>query len=136
MRKWEYYEYIVDIGVCGYGLMLEEVFEVVVFGFFDVMVNVKKVEFKECREVEVEEEDFEVFLYSFFEEFLVFYDMEGLVFGDVKVWIEKIENGYKFKVKVCGEVFNLEKYELKEEVKVIMYYDMKIEKFFDGRWMV
>lgn len=91
MRKWEHYEHTADIGVRGYGSTLEEAFEAVALGLFDVMVNVKKVEPKECREVEVEEEDLEALLYSFLEELLVLHDMEGLVFGDVKVRIEDRE---------------------------------------------
>ncbi|WP_297479621.1 archease, partial [Thermococcus sp.] len=65
---------------------------------------------------------------------LVLHDMEGLVFGDVKVEIEKTEDGYKLKAKACGEALS-EKHEPKEEVKAITYHDMKIEKLPDGRWM-
>jgi SHS2 domain-containing protein len=136
MRKWEHYEHTADIGVRGYGSTLEEAFEAVALGLFDVMVDVRKVEPKECREVEVEEEDLEALLYSFLEELLVLHDMEGLVFGDVKVQIEKTENSYKLKAKACGEVLDPEKHEPKEEVKAITYHDMRIEKLPDGRWMV
>ncbi len=62
--------------------------------------------------------------------------MEGLVFGgDVKVGIEKTENGYKLKAKACGEPLDPEKHGPKEEVKAITYHDMKIERLPDGRWM-
>ncbi|WP_297535339.1 archease [Thermococcus sp.] len=135
MRTWEHYEHTADIGVRGYGSTLEEAFEAVALGLFDVMVDVRKVEPGECREVEVEEEDLEALLYSFLEELLVLHDMEGLVFGDVRVRIEKTENGYRLKAKACGEPLDYEKHEPKEEVKAITYHDMRIEKLPDGRWM-
>ena len=134
MRTWEHYEHTADIGVRGYGSTLEEAFEAVALALFDVMVDVRKVEPKECREVEVEEEDLEALLYSFLEELLVLHDVEGLVFGDVKVEIEKTENGYRLKARACGEPLS-EKHEPKEEVKAITYHEMEIKQLPDGRWM-
>ncbi|NJF24590.1 archease [Thermococcus sp. Bubb.Bath] len=135
MRKWEHYEHTADIGVRGFGSTLEEAFEAVALGLFDVMVDVGKVEPRECRGVEAEEEDLEALLYSFLEELLVLHDMEGLVFGDVKVSIEKTKDGYKLKAKACGEPLNLEKHNPKEEVKAITYHEMEIKRLPDGRWM-
>lgn len=135
MRKWEHYEHTADMGVRGYGSTLEEAFEAVALGLFDVMVNVKKVKPRECREVEVEGEDLEALLYSFLEELLVLHDMERLVFGDVKVEMEKTDNGYRLKAKACGEVLDYERHEPKEEVKAITYHEMGIERLPDGRWM-
>jgi len=135
MRKWEHYEHAADVGIRGYGSTLEEAFEAVALALFDVMVDVRRVESRECREVEVEEEDLEALLYSFLEELLVLHDMEGLVFGDVKVGIWTTENGYRLKAKACGEPLDYDRHEPKEEVKAITYHDMKIEQLPDGRWM-
>ncbi len=44
MREWEHYEHTADIGVRGYGSTLEEAFEAVALGLFDVMVDVREVE--------------------------------------------------------------------------------------------
>jgi SHS2 domain-containing protein len=134
MRKWEHYEHTADMGVRGFGSTLEEAFEAVALGLFDVMVDVGKVEPRECREVEVEEEDLEALLYSFLEELLVLYDMEGIVFGDVKVRIEKTDNGYRLRARACGEPLNLKKHNPKEEVKAITYHEMEIKRLPDGRW--
>jgi len=135
MRTWEHYEHTADIGIRGYGSTLEEAFEAVALALFDVMVDVRKVENKDCREVEVEGEDLMALLYNFLEELLVLHDMEGLVFGDVKVEIEETEGGYRLRAKACGEPLDCEKHEPKEEVKAITYHDMEIEKLPDGRWM-
>ncbi len=134
MRTWEHYEHTADVGVKGYGSTLEEAFEAVALGLFDVMVNVRKIELRECREVEVEEEDLEGLLYSFLEELLFIYDTEGLVFGQVKVKIERKGGRYRLHAKACGEPLS-ERHEPKEEVKAITYHDMKIEKLTDGKWM-
>jgi len=135
MRKWEHYEHTADVGIRGYGESLEEAFEAVALALFDVMVDVRKVESKECRQVEVEGEDMMALLYNFLEELLVLHDMEGLVFGDVDVEIEKTTEGYRLKAKACGEPLDYEKHEPKEEVKAITYHEMKIERLPDGRWM-
>ncbi|NPA47397.1 MAG: archease [Thermococci archaeon] len=135
MRAWEHYEHTADVGVRGYGSTLEEAFEAVALGLFDVMVNVERVEPRECRAVEVEEEDLEALLYSFLEELLVLHDMEGLVFGDVEVEIEEKGDGYRLRAKACGEPLDPGRHEPKEEVKAITYHDMRIEKLPDGRWM-
>jgi len=135
MREWEHYEHTADIGIRGYGSTLEEAFEAVALALFDVMVDVRKVEPKECREVEVEGEDLMALLYNFLEELLILHDMEGLVFGDVKVEIEKGGEGYKLKAKACGEPLDYGKHEPKEEVKAITYHEMEIKQLPDGRWM-
>ena len=134
MREWEHYEHTADIGIRGYGSTLEEAFEAVALALFDVMVDVRKVEAKECREVEVEGEDLEALLYNFLEELLVLHDTEGLVFGDFRVEIEKGREGYRLKAKACGEPLS-EKHEPKEEVKAITYHEMEIRQLPDGRWM-
>ncbi|GAB6102004.1 archease [Thermococcus atlanticus] len=135
MRTWEHYEHTADVGIRGYGETLEEAFENVAVALFDVMVDVRKVEGKECREVEAEGEDLMALLYSFLEELLILHDTEGVVFSDFEVRIEKTPDGYRLKAKACGEPLDYEKHGPKEEVKAITYHDMKIEQLPDGKWM-
>ncbi|BAA30646.1 archease [Pyrococcus horikoshii] len=135
MKKWEHYEHTADIGIRGYGDSLEEAFEAVAIALFDVMVNVNKVEKKEVREIEVEAEDLEALLYSFLEELLVIHDIEGLVFRDFEVKIERVNGKYRLRAKAYGEKLDLKKHEPKEEVKAITYHDMKIERLPNGKWM-
>jgi len=135
VRTWEHYEHTADIGIRGYGDTLEEAFEAVALALFDVMIDVREIEPHECREIEVEAEDLEALLYSFLEELLVLHDVEGLVFGDFEVKIERSRDGYRLRVKACGEPLS-EKHKPKEEVKAITYHDMKIKQLEDGNWMV
>ncbi len=135
MRKWEHYEHTADIGIRGYGRTLEESFENVAIALFDVMVDVRKVEPKEVREIEVSGKDLYALLYNFLEELLILHDTEGLVFSDFEVKIEKTEEGYKLKAKAYGEPLDYEKHEPKEEVKAITYHDMKIEQLEEGTWI-
>ncbi len=135
MGTWEHYEHTADVGIRGYGTTLEEAFEAIASALFDVMVNVKNVQSEECREVGVEGNDLEALLYNFLEELLVLHDIEGLVFGDFKVEIEKTSHGYRLRAKICGEHLNYEKHEPKEEVKAITYHDIAIKQLEDGRWM-
>lgn len=134
MKRWEHYEHTADIGIRGYGDTLEEAFEAVAIALFDVMVDVRKVEKKEVREIEVEGEDLYSLLYNFLEELLILHDTEGLVFGDFEVKIEKTEQGYRLKAKAYGEELS-EKHEPKEEVKAITYHEMEIKQLTSGEWM-
>jgi len=134
MKRWEHYEHTADIGIRGYGDTLEEAFEAVAIALFDVMVDVRKVEKKEVKEIEVEGEDLYSLLYNFLEELLILHDTEGLVFGDFEVKIEKTEQGYRLKAKPYGEKLS-EKHEPKEEVKAITYHEMKIKQLTSGEWM-
>ncbi|ASJ11193.1 archease [Thermococcus sp. P6] len=134
MREWEHYEHTADVGIRGYGSTLEEAFEAVALALFDVMVDVRKVEKRECHELEVEGEDLMGLLYSFLEELLVLHDVKGLVFGDFRVKIEK-DGTYRLRVVACGEPLDYGKHEPREEVKAITYHDMKVERLPDGRWM-
>lgn len=134
MKRWEHYEHTADIGIRGYGDTLEEAFEAVAIALFDVMVDVRKVEKKEVREIEVEGEDLYSLLYNFLEELLILHDTEGLVFGDFEVKIEKTEQGYRLKAKAYGEKLS-EKHEPKEEVKAITYHEMEIKQLPSKEWI-
>ncbi|MCD6188701.1 MAG: archease [Thermococcus sp.] len=134
MKRWEHYEHTADIGIRGYGDTLEEAFEAVAIALFDVMVDVRKVEKKEVREIEVEGEDLYSLLYNFLEELLILHDTEGLVFGDFEVKIEKTEQGYRLKAKAYGEKLS-EKHEPKEEVKAITYHEMEIKQLPSEEWI-
>jgi len=134
MKRWEHFEHTADIGIRGYGDTLEEAFEAVAIALFDVMVDVRKVEKKEAREIEVEGEDLYSLLYNFLEELLILHDTEGLVFADFDVKIEKTDKGYKLKAKAYGEKLS-EKHEPKEEVKAITYHEMEIKQLPNGEWM-
>ena len=135
MRRWEHYEHTADVGIRGYGETLEEAFEAVALALFAVMVDVRRVEARECRRVEVDGGDLKALLYSFLEELLVLHDIEGIVFGDFEVRIEKSEKGYLLRAKACGEPLDYEKHEPREEVKAITYHDMEIKRLEDGSWM-
>lgn len=135
MKKWEHYEHTADIGIRGYGDTLEEAFEAVAIALFDVMVDVRKVEKKEARHIEAEGEDLQSLLYDFLERLLILHDVEGLVFRDFDVKIEKSKEGYKLKAVAYGEHLS-EKHEPKEEVKAITYHEMEIKRVEDGKWMV
>lgn len=133
--KWEHFEHTADIGIRGYGKTLEEAFENVAIALFEVMVDTSKVEKKTIKEVEAEGEDLQSLLYNFLEQLLIIHDIEGLVFRDFEVKIEKTNRGYKLKAKAYGEELDLEKHEPKEEVKAITYHEMEIKQLEDGTWV-
>lgn len=135
MKKWEHYEHTADVGIRGYGESLEEAFKNVAIALFEIMVNTEKVRRVEKREIEVFGEDLKELLYSFLEELLALQDIEGLVFSDFEIQIERTNGGYMLKAKAYGEPLS-RKHELRSEVKAITYHEMEIKKLEDGTWMV
>ncbi|MFW9989430.1 MAG: archease, partial [Candidatus Odinarchaeota archaeon] len=62
-------------------------------------------------------------------EFLYIFDVEQLVFNDIKVHkIEKGQNKFQLVAKIKGEVFDKKKHEVGCEVKAITYSFMNIEE--------
>ncbi|MFX0139918.1 MAG: archease, partial [Candidatus Hodarchaeota archaeon] len=67
--------------------------------------------------------------FDFLSEFLYFFDVEELVFGEIIVeFIKKINSGYKLKATASGEKFDRNKHEIGTEVKAITYSFMNIEE--------
>ena len=135
MKKWEHYEHTADVGIRGYGESLEEAFKNAAIALFEIMVNTERVVRREEREIKVFGEDLEDLLYSFLEELLVLHDIEGLVFSNFEVRIERADKGYLLKAKAYGEPLS-RNHEPRSEVKAITYHEMEIKRLEDGTWMV
>ncbi len=111
-----------DVAFIAYGKSLEELMANSAYAMFDIMVDLKDVEPKEERVVEVEGEDYEEMLFNFLNELLVFYGAENLIFSEFEVKID----GNKLKAVAKGEVFDENKHKSKIEVKAATYHKMRV----------
>ncbi len=132
MKRYEYFETTADIGIIAYGRDLNELFENAALAVFDIMCNVEKVNPKEEREINVEEEDLGDLLVSWLTELLALKDIENILFGKFDVNIENKNKKYILNAKAYGEKAK-EEHELETEVKAITYHKMEIKKE-DGLW--
>ena len=130
-----YFETTADLGVEAMGKSLEEVFKEGAKGLYNIMVDIDKVDKKEKIEFEVIGEDLEELLYNFLNELLFYTDVEGIVFNDFDIKIERDDSGYKLKCTAYGEKIDKKKHNIKEEVKAVTYHKMKVKKE-NGEWKV
>jgi len=93
---------------------------------FEVMVKLEDVEAKNTREFEVEEDDLESLLYGYLSELVYLKDRDGMVFREFEVKVD--EKALKLKCKVKGEMINMNKHELRGDVKAVTYHDFRIWK--------
>jgi len=79
------------------------------------------------KSIEIEAEDKEALLFDFLSEFLYIFDVDGLIFQDIKyIQIKKINHKYQLKAIVLGEKFDSNKHEIGIEVKAITYSFIEI----------
>ncbi|HIC98308.1 MAG TPA: archease [Pyrodictiaceae archaeon] len=135
-KPFEFEEHTADVLIKAYGRTLEEAFANAARAVFEVITDTNKVEPRECRKVEIEGFDLENALYRWLEEFLIYFDSEGLVFSKFDVdKIERTAEGYRVIGIGCGEQFDPEKHEHRTIVKAITYAQMSIERV-DGLWRI
>ncbi|XRO77783.1 archease [Methanocaldococcus sp. 10A] len=127
----DYFETTADLGVIAKAKNLEEAFKEGAKGLYNIMVDIDKVDKKEKIEFEITGEDLGELLYNFLNELLFYTDVEGLVFNDFDVKIEK-NDIYRLKCTAYGEKINKEKHNIKEEVKAVTYHKMEIKQEDDG----
>ncbi len=134
MKKYEFLEHVADAKFKAYGKTLEEAFENVAIGMFNIMVKTEKVEPKITKTLEIKGEDLKSLLYVWLEKLLILLDSDRFLLNKAKV--EKInkKDGYKFKAQIFGDKIS-NKYALFGEVKAATYSDMVIKEQ-KGIWTI
>ena len=98
--------------------------------------DLEKVANKTEKIVKVEAEDEEALLFDFLSELIYLFDVEDLVFGEVKVkHITAISSGHEIEAQLIGEEFNRDKHDIGTEVKAITYSYMEIKQV-EGKFKI
>ncbi|OYT66545.1 archease [Candidatus Bathyarchaeota archaeon ex4484_205] len=126
--RYRFLEHTSDAYVEAEGDTLEEAFVEAARGMFDVITDPSTIEICVKRDITVEAEDLESLLYSWLEELLLLFDIEGLVINDFSIIIEKRSGGYILQGEVRGEPFNPSKHPPETDVKAVTYHGMSIKK--------
>lgn len=126
-KEFEYLEeHTADVAFIAYGRDFNEAFANAAKAMFNVMTDITKVEKKEFRKIEVEDEDLKGLLKKWLEELLFYFDAEGIIFSDFKVEIRKENDKWILKGVAYGEPFDFEKHTSGLEVKAVSYHWMEI----------
>lgn len=132
------YEYLedlsrADVAFLAKGETLEEMFASAGKAVTNTMVSdLKTVEQKEEKKIELEADDVENLLHKFLEEFVFFKDTEQLLFSEIEVNIDgggdEKDSKYSLKATLHGEKLDMKKHELTVEVKAITWHKFSVEK--------
>jgi len=107
------------------GNTMDEAFENAGISVVDTIVDIKSVENKEDREIEIHANDLKNLLYSWLEEVIILTITDGFAGKIFNVKITK--NGtYHLVAKVNGEEINFVKHHFKMEIKSPTYHLMEI----------
>jgi SHS2 domain-containing protein len=132
MRKvsYRFLDHTADVSVEAEGNNLEEAFEQTVYSLMETITpSIKSITPKIEKIIAIEAEDKEALLFDFLTEFLYIFDVDGLIFNEVKIHpIKKDQNKYYLKALCKGEKFDKLKHESGTEVKAITYSFMNIEE--------
>ncbi|MBT3985083.1 archease [archaeon] len=121
---YDYFEHQADVGIIGIGNTLEEAFVEGAKAMFQVMCEIKEVEAKEEVKIEVDASDQETLFVEWLNALLAQKDIKDMLFSDFDVKIE----GNTLKGVARGETMDLDKHEVKTEVKAATYSQLKIVK--------
>ena len=119
-----------DLYIESCGKTESEAFEQAGLAIFDSMTDIDKIDKKkQTRKISVESEDIYSLLYDYLEELLFIYDTEFLLCSDIKLKIERIDEGFRLEGVLKGEEFDKNKHISKIGIKAPTYSQMeKLEK--------
>ena len=128
MKGFEFLDHTADTQSHSWGRNLEEAFSQCVLSLMTVISpNLELISPEMEKFIQIEAEDKEALLFDFLSEFLYIFDVEGLIFHEIKhIQIEKINHKYQLKAMVSGEKFDLNKQQIGTEVKAITYSFIEI----------
>jgi len=124
---YRYLEHTTDAFIEVKGNSLEEAFEKAGVAVVDTMVDIKSVEEKSCREIELKGKDLNNLLYSWLEELIIVTITDGFVGRRFSVSITK-NREYLLIAKIRGEEIDFKKHNFKLEIKSPTFHLMEIKE--------
>ena len=131
---YELLDHTADVIVRAYGKTWNEVFENLGRALFAAMLDISKVEPRECREVRVESESLEDLVVDFLNELLVFKDAENLAFSRFEVTVKEKDGKWVIKARACGERIDPKKHQPEGEVKAVSYHLLEVGETERGKY--
>ncbi len=140
--QFEYLEHTADLKFRAFGETKKELIENSGKALCNAIIDSGSVEEKGKGIIAVQAENFEQVLFDFLKEVLFQIDTQEIIFSEFKVTelkeaeppfsekgrLPKTKKGIFLKVEASGEKINLDKHEVKTEIKAITKHDFKVEK--------
>jgi SHS2 domain-containing protein len=122
-------EHTTDAYIEAWGPTLERAFAHAAEGFYETMLNLKKIDPTEQAHVKADGHDKKELLYNWLETLLLEFDVKEMVYAlyDISIAPEG-PTLFKLRAKVRGEKYDRAKHGTKTEVKGVTYHLMTIEE--------
>jgi len=120
------------VGIHAYGDDLEEAFEETAKAMFSIITDIRKVEKKNKRKLEVESENLESLLVKFLSELIYLHEVHNELYRNFDVKIEE-EGLIKLTASAEGEKIDLERHDMDTAVKAVSYHEISIDSEGDVR---
>ncbi len=127
MEKYKFFDHTADVLFEAYGKNLNELFEHAALALEETQVDVNGVNQNESRTIHLKNDSVEMLLFYFLQELIFFKDFEKILFSKFKLNITE-NKIYRLSAECLGEVINLEKHELKVDVKAVTLHTFSVEK--------
>jgi SHS2 domain-containing protein len=123
---YKFLEHTADVMVEAYGATIGEAFSFAAKAMFEVMFDTRRVSPNLAETVDVEGTDLKSLLYSWLEELLFRFSVEGIAFSHFKFKV--VEKGDKLSGtgEARGEPYNRTRHGARTEVKAVTYAEMDI----------
>jgi len=128
MKGHKFLDHTADIKVEAWGETLEEAFEAAGTAFYDVMLDVEKVDKRIEKRIKVTGFDIMSLLFNWIDQLILIFELDNLVFRDFKVDIRINGEDYRLEALGFGEEYKKEKHGYKVHVKAMTYHEMEIIK--------
>ncbi len=121
--KFEYLSHTADAKFRAFGKDIDEVFVNSALAMFNILGDTTVVKTTKKIEIELKGENYESLMYSFLEELLFLLETENLFLSN----ITHLKIGKDFSLNCVVEGDDLQKYDLKGDIKAVTYSDMEIK---------
>jgi SHS2 domain-containing protein len=133
------FHYLEDVGTADIafeatGRDLPELFMAAADATMNVMIdNLDAIELREARQIELSNDNVEMLLFDFLQEFIYFKDAKRLLLRARETQIDYKDQEYFLKAKVAGERLDDTRHQQRADVKAVTLHGFSVEKQ-DGGW--
>ena len=123
-----------DVAFEATGKTLEELFISAAEAMANTQIeDLKKLDVKVVRKIELEAPDIERLLHNFLQELIYLKDADLLLFKKHELKISMSEKGYALSASLKGEPIDMKKHKMLVDVKAVSWHKFKVEKV-SGGW--
>jgi SHS2 domain-containing protein len=123
---YELLEHQSEIGIRAYSTTIEESFSEASKALFSIMTEINKVEEIESSNIAVKAKNIEELFAQLLNELIFMMNVNNSFYSKFEYKIEKNENEFELNGVIYGEKIDIDKHEIKTEVKAATYSGLKV----------